>query len=48
MLCCNKTIHQAADYVTKQGLHFLDTIHACNIKPWKKIEFFSFGEKTLN
>ena len=48
MLCCNITVHQAADYVTKQGLHFLDTIHACNIKPWRKIEFFSFGEKTLN
>ena len=48
MLCCNKTVRQAADYVTKQGLHFLDIIHACIMKPWRKIEFFSFGEKTLN
>ena len=44
MLCCNKTVRQAADYVTKQGLHFLDTIHACNIKPWRKIEFLLWGE----
>ena len=40
MLCCNKTVRQAADYVTKQGLHFLDIIHACIMKPWRKIEFF--------